>query len=74
MGDMLDRSSLHDMVRIPEGLGAEIDFVRADLYLLGDRIVFGELTQCLAGGTGRFDQAEYDELIGSWREVPKRYE
>ena len=74
MGDMLDRTSLHDMVRIAERLGVEIDVVRADLYLLGDRIVFGELTHYPAGGTGRFDPAEYDELIGSWWEVPERYE
>lgn len=67
-------SQLDDMVRIAERLGAEIDFVRADLYLLGDRIVFGELTHYPAGGTGRFDPAEYDELIGSWWEVPERYE
>ena len=32
------------MIRIAETLGAETDFVRVDLYDLGDRVVFGELT------------------------------
>jgi len=65
---------LDDTIRIAETLGAGIDFVRVDLYLLGHRIVFSELTHYPAGGRGRFEPAEYDASIGSWWKVPERYE
>jgi len=64
---------LDDLLHVAETLGEDMDFVRVDLYLLGDRIVFGELTHYPAGGNGPFDPAEYDVRIGSWWNAPRRY-
>jgi hypothetical protein len=30
------------MIEVAERLGADLDFVRVDLYTIGDRVVFGE--------------------------------
>ena len=53
------------MVRIAEALGAETDFVRVDLYDLGDRIVFGELTNTPNGGLTGIDR-NYERWLGSF--------
>lgn len=49
-------------------LGAGIDFVRVDLYDLGDRVVVGEMTCYPASGRAAFRPAELDAWLGSkWR-------
>lgn len=56
------------MLEIAERLGSEVDFVRVDLYEVGGRIFFGELTNTPAGGLGKFDPREFDATLGSqWR-------
>ena len=55
--------NLREMVRIAEALGAETDFVRVDLYDLGDRVVFGELTNTPIAGKPFFDRA-FDRMLG----------
>ena len=57
--------NLAEMVRIAETLGAETDFVRVDLYDLGDRVVFGELTNTPMAGVEAADPA-FDRLLGSF--------
>jgi hypothetical protein len=64
---------LEEMIAIAERLGADTDFVRVDLYLLPDRIVFGELTSYPAGGHSPFYPSSYDEEFGSHWTVPRRY-
>ncbi|WP_144720484.1 ATP-grasp fold amidoligase family protein [Agrococcus jejuensis] len=64
---------LDEMITIAERLGADTDFVRVDLYLLPDRIVFGELTSYPAGGHSPFDPDAYDVEFGSHWTVPRRY-
>ena len=61
------------MIAIAERLGADTDFVRVDLYVLPDRIVFGELTSYPAGGHSPFFPDSYDEEFGSHWTVPRRY-
>ena len=65
--------ALDEMLGIAELLGAETDFVRVDLYDLGDRIVFGELTSYPAGGHSPFDPERFNAEFGSHWTVPKRY-
>jgi hypothetical protein len=66
-------AQLETMIALAERLGSETDFVRVDLYDLGDRIVFGELTSYPAGGHSPFEPIRFDAEFGaSWR-VPKRY-
>jgi len=64
---------LAEMIAIAERLAAETDFARVDLYLLPDRIVFGELTSYPAGGHSPFDPPSFDAEFGSHWTVPRRY-
>ncbi|PWD51639.1 hypothetical protein C8046_14290 [Serinibacter arcticus] len=64
---------LGEMVTIAERLAVGTDFVRVDLYLLPDRIVFGELTSYPAGGHSPFHPARFDAEFGSRWTVPRRY-
>lgn len=64
-------ATLAEMTSIAETLGAETDFVRDDLYSLGSRVVFGELTNYPMAGEGAFDPEEFDRWLGDWWTVPK---
>ena len=57
--------NLGAMLRIAEALGAETDYVRVDLYDLGDRVVFGELTHLPSAGYGSGDPA-FDRWLGAF--------
>lgn len=64
---------LEEMIAVAEALGSETDFVRVDLYDLGDRLVFGELTSYPAGGDSPFHPESFDEEFGAHWTVPRRY-
>jgi hypothetical protein len=64
--------NLAQMVSIAERLSEGIDFVRVDLYDLGDRVVFGELTNYPEGGEARFYPQEWDATVGSYWRLPER--
>ncbi|MCZ0731589.1 ATP-grasp fold amidoligase family protein [Mycolicibacterium iranicum] len=64
---------LSEMIAVAERLGADTDFVRVDLYELGGRVVFGELTSFPAGGDSPFDPECFDEEFGRPWTVPRRY-
>ncbi|WP_291042544.1 ATP-grasp fold amidoligase family protein [Herbiconiux sp.] len=64
---------LDEMIAVAERLGEGTDFVRVDLYLLPDRIVFGELTSYPAGGDSPFEPASFDAEFGRPWTVPRRY-
>jgi len=65
--------ALEEMISVAERLGADTDFVRVDLYDLGDRVVFGELTSYPAGGDSPFEPHSYNAAFGRPWTVPKRY-
>jgi hypothetical protein len=56
---------LETMLKMAECLGAEVDFVRVDLYEVGGRVFFGELTNFPENGGGRFQPREFDALLGA---------
>jgi hypothetical protein len=58
-------TKLEEMVAVAERLGDQIDFARVDLYNIGDRVVFGEITAYPEGGYGRFDPPEFDARLGA---------
>ena len=59
------------MFSLADRLGAGLDFVRADMYNLGGRIVFGEFTNYPGGGHEPFYPPEFDEVYGKpWRWPP----
>ncbi|HCJ48262.1 MAG TPA: hypothetical protein DHW40_02850 [Microbacterium sp.] len=66
-------AALDEMIAIAERLATGTDFVRVDLYDLGERVVFGELTSFPAGGDSPFDPEEFNAEFGSWWTVPRRY-
>ncbi len=54
------------MLDVARRLSAGTDFLRVDLYNLGGRIVFGELTNYPAGGLRKFQPASFDVTLGSY--------
>lgn len=57
--------SLGDMVALAERLAEPvIDFVRVDMYDLGDRLVVGEMTHYPSGGTAPISSEYYSRLWG----------
>lgn len=64
---------LAEMIDVAERLGAGTDFVRVDLYDVGARVVFGELTSFPGGGDSPFDPESYDTEFGRPWIVPRRY-
>jgi hypothetical protein len=70
-GQALDLSrpaNLDKMVRVAEALGAGFEFIRVDLYSVGQRVVFGELTLAPGAGWIPFRPASYDATLGNhWR-------
>jgi hypothetical protein len=53
------------MRSVAERLAQGFDFVRVDLYALGERIVVGELTHYPTGGNKSFDPPEWDARLGA---------
>jgi hypothetical protein len=65
--------TIDEMIEVAERLAAGTDILRVDLYDVGGRIVFGELTNYPAGGRGAFDPPEYDEILGAAWTPPRHY-
>jgi hypothetical protein len=62
-------SNLQEMIKLAETLSNSVDFIRVDLYDLGKRLVFGELTNYPGGGLENFKPAELGLRLGSLLEL-----
>lgn len=62
---------LEAMVEAARRLGAGFDFIRIDLYLVGERIVFGEFTPYPGSGLERFRPASFDAELGARWTLPE---
>lgn len=62
--------SFDKMVKFAELLSKDIAFVRVDFYEVAGHPYFGELTFYPASGYGEFNPESYDELLGSWIQLP----
>ncbi len=63
-------ADLEKLIETAETLGRGFDFIRADLYSPGGRILAGELTSLPNGGIRAFDPPEYDRIFGAyWQQV-----
>ncbi len=60
------------MIEISEKLAKDIPYVRVDFYNLGDTIYFGEMTFFTWAGFMKFNPDEWDEILGSWLELPRK--
>ena len=63
---------LDEMLDVARKLSAGIPHVRVDLYSIGDKIYFGELTFTHGAGYEPFYPESYNELFGSWLKLPNR--
>lgn len=63
-------ASYPDMLRMASVLSAGFPQVRVDFYDVGGKPFFGEMTFFHWSGLTPFDPPEYDELFGSWINLP----
>jgi len=64
---------LDEMISIARTLSAGFPFVRVDLYLLDEKIYFGEMTFYPGAGFTKFYPDEWDTIVGSWFDVSSFY-
>lgn len=62
---------LEEMLSLARKLTAGVAFLRADFYSINGRVYFSELTFYSDSGMGPFDPPQWDEILGSWIELPK---
>lgn len=58
------------MKQLAEQLSKGIPHVRVDLYDLGDKVLFGELTFYHFSGLVKFEPEEWDYKFGEWLQLP----
>jgi len=63
---------LAEMIRLAEKMSVPFPFVRVDLYEVGDKILFGEMTFYPGNGTDPFNPGEWDATFGDMISLPKR--
>jgi hypothetical protein len=63
---------LEEMIEITNAFVKGFPFIRVDLYLVHDRIYFGELTICTAAGFPDLIPPEYDFILGKKLELPHK--
>ena len=61
---------IDEAFRAAEQLSREFPFVRTDLYIVEDRIVFGELTFTPSAGLDQGRRPETDRLLGEMLQLP----
>ena len=66
-------ANLEEMVRVAETLSAGFDFIRVDLYDLGNRVVFGELTNYPMAFYAKFEPVSFDQQFGTLWTVVRSY-
>jgi TupA-like ATPgrasp len=60
--------NLKDMVRVAESLAEGFDFIRVDLYSVGNKIYFSELTPYPGGVSSKFEPDSFDYIFGEkWK-------
>lgn len=60
-----------EMIEVAEKLGADIPYVRVDLYVNEGNVLFGEMTFFTWGGFIQFTPKEWDKKLGEWLTLPK---
>jgi hypothetical protein len=67
-GPIAKPGRLDALIACAEALAKGIDFVRVDLYIVKDKIYFGEMTTTPGNGFFRFDPPGYDDHFGNlWK-------
>lgn len=63
---------LEEMLSIAAKLSEGIPHVRIDLYQINGRVYFSEYTFYSDAGLAEFQPPEWDEILGSWLELPAK--
>ncbi len=66
-------AKLESMLQTAEKLARDTDFLRVDLYQVGEDIYFGELTHSPAAGDMDFEDPRLDHEIGTFWKLPRRF-
>ncbi|RYI13848.1 MAG: hypothetical protein EON48_12225 [Acetobacteraceae bacterium] len=70
-GTLSPPPQLAEVIEVAETLAGTIDFVRVDLYVVGDQVYFGEMTPSSGNGFNRFTPVSFDAVMGSfWKLAP----
>jgi hypothetical protein len=64
-------SKLEEMLKQAKALSKNIPHVRVDFYSIYNKIYFGELTFTHGAGYEKFEPEKYNEIFGSWINLPK---
>lgn len=64
--------NFNKMIEIAEELSKDIPYVRIDLYEINGQVYFGELTFFPGAGFVPFKPDSFDDLLGSWLELPSK--
>ena len=62
---------IEEIIAFSEKLAEGIPEVRVDSYLIDGKVMFGEMTFYTWAGLIPFDPPEYDEILGSWINLPE---
>ena len=70
--NIIKPKNYNKMIELAESLSKDIPFLRVDFYEVNGKIYFGELTFFPGAGFEEFTPESYDELFGSWIELPQK--
>ena len=69
---MIERPEhFNEMKSIAVLLSQEVPFVRIDLFEVDNKVYFSEFTLCPAAGFMPFVPNEFDDIVGSWLQLPE---
>jgi hypothetical protein len=57
------------MIYISKKLSSGIKFCRVDLYEVGEKVLFGEITLHPGGGLEPFFPESYDKILGTYLDI-----
>jgi hypothetical protein len=61
--------NVDEMIEIAETLGSLVDYIRVDLYDLGNKIIFSELTNYPISGSSNWTPKRFEKEIGKFWEI-----
>ncbi len=63
---------MDEIIEICEKLSAGIPQVRVDCYIIDGQVYFGEMTFYTWSGFIEFTPPKWDEIMGSWIQLPEK--
>lgn len=72
-GDRFDKPIFfNEMITIAEKISSNIPFLRVDFNCWNGNLYIGEMTFYHNAGFAKFEDSKWDELLGSWIELPRK--